>query len=116
MPPGMPRKEAVARREIDAALAASWAVQDAGAINLHAARGVAIREFPLRSGYGTADYLLYVDGKAVGALEAKPEGATLTGVEPQAAKYGDGLPGFVPAWYQPLPFLYISTGTETRFT
>jgi hypothetical protein len=31
-------------------------------MNLDAARGVAIREFPLRSGHGFADYLLYVDG------------------------------------------------------
>ena len=40
--------EAKARVEIDAALvAAGWAVQDRRAVNLHAARGVAVREFPL---------------------------------------------------------------------
>ena len=36
------------------------------------------RNFPLTSGYGFADYLLYVDGKAAGIIEAKKEGVTLT--------------------------------------
>ena len=56
--------EQQARAEIDRLLqAAGWAVQSADAVNLHAARGVALREFPLESGHGYADYLLYVDGK-----------------------------------------------------
>jgi type I restriction enzyme R subunit len=109
--------EARARARIDAALeAAGWAVQDRKAVNLGAARGVAIREFPLRTGYGEADYLLFADGQAVGIVEAKPEGATLTGVEPQSEKYGAGLPAQLDAPVQPLPFLYQSTGVETRFT
>ena len=33
---------------------------------------VAVREFPLKP--GPVDYLLYVDGKAMGVVEAKPEG------------------------------------------
>jgi len=68
---------------------------------------VAIREFPL-PGYGFADYLLYVDGKAVGVIEAKKEGVTLTGVETQSEKYTQGLPAGLPAglprWGNPLPF------------
>ncbi len=60
--------------------AAGWHVCDAFAANIHAACGVAIRRFPL-PGYGFADYLLYVDGKAAGVIEAKKEGVTLTGVE-----------------------------------
>jgi type I restriction enzyme R subunit len=83
---------------------------------VHAARGVALREFPLRRGHGFADYLLYVAGQAVGVAEAKREGSSLTGVEVQAARYSDGLPAPVPARVRPLPFLYLSTGTETRFT
>ena len=76
-----------ARETIDAALeAAGWAVQDRDAMNLYAAPGVAVREFALASGHGFADYLLFVDGKAVGVLEAKPEGHTLTGVEPQSRR------------------------------
>ncbi len=81
--------------------------------HLHAAQGVAIREFPLTTGF--ADYLLFVDRKAVGALEAKPVGFTLTGVEPQAGKYAHGLPHGLPAPQKPLPFLYLSTGAKTRF-
>ena len=43
--------------------------------------GVASREFVLNTGYGFADYLLYIDGKAAGVIEAKKEGAIFTGVE-----------------------------------
>src|SRR5207244_10036415 len=46
----------------------------------------------------------------------KREGETLTGVEVQAEKYAAGLPDVIPAPYRPLPFLYQSTGIETRFT
>ena len=113
----MPGPEALAREAIDAALAAAgWAVQDFAALNLHAARGVAVREFPLAPGYGFADYLLYVDAQAAGVIEAKKAGTTLSGVEPQAVKYADGLPPALPAPVRPLPFLYQSTGDETWFT
>ncbi|MDH5539535.1 MAG: DEAD/DEAH box helicase family protein, partial [Rhizobacter sp.] len=106
-----------ARAEIDRLLqAAGWAVQDVAAANLHAAHGVAIREFPLNPGHGFADYLLYVDGKACGVIEAKKQGATLTGVEAQSARYAQGLPASLPAWRRPLPFSYESTGIETHFT
>lgn len=67
--------EARARVRIDEMLtAAGWAVQDARAVNLGAARGVAVREFVLKPPHGRADYLLYVDGEAVGVVEAKKEG------------------------------------------
>lgn len=97
-------------------LAAGWAVQDIADVHLHAARGVAIREFPLNPGHGFADYLLYVDGKACGVVEAKKPGTTLTGVEIQSAHYLQGLPAGLPAWRRPLPFAYESTGIETHFT
>ncbi len=64
--------EEQARQIIDDALKqAGWDVQDIHSVNVRVARGVAIREFPLQAGYGTADYLLYVNGKAAGVLEAK---------------------------------------------
>jgi type I restriction enzyme R subunit len=111
-----PQPEQQARGNIDVLLeAAGWHVCDASAANIHAARGVAIREFPL-PGYGFADYLLYVDGKAAGVIEAKKEGVTLTGVETQSDKYTKGLPAGLPRWGSPLPFAYQSTGIETRFT
>ena len=70
-----PQPEQQAREKIDQLLsAAGWLVCDAAAANIHAARGVAIREFPL-PGHGFADYLLYVDGKAADVIEAKKEGA-----------------------------------------
>ena len=59
-------------------------------MNISAGLGVAVREFPLKTGF--ADYLLYGNCKALGAIEAKPEGHTLTGVELQSAKYTTGLP------------------------
>jgi type I restriction enzyme R subunit len=109
--------EADAREEIDRALVASgWLVQDLAAVNLYAGSGVAVREVPLAPGHGVADYLLYADGQAVGVVEAKRVGETLTGVEVQSEKYGAGLPAGIPAPVRPLPFLYQSTGVETRFT
>jgi hypothetical protein len=72
-----PEPKKVARETIDKLLTqAGWLVCDASQVNIHAARGVAIREFPL-PGHGFADYLLYIDGKAAGVIEAKKEGTTL---------------------------------------
>jgi hypothetical protein len=85
--------EARARQNIDQLLTeASWIVQSREDANLAAGRGIAIREFPMKPGFGEADYLLYVDTQAVGVVEAKKEGSTLTGFEIQTAKYSDGLP------------------------
>src|SRR4051812_44358748 len=89
----MPKPVEIARRQIDDALAkAGWTVQDADAANVHAGRGMALREFPLGAGHGFADYLLFVDAKAAGVVEAKKVGTTLTGVETQSEKYSAGLP------------------------
>lgn len=61
-----------ARAHIDWALEqAGWKAQDYKSAHLHAGRGVVLRNFPLAIGYGFADYLLYVDGKAAGIIEAK---------------------------------------------
>ena len=111
------KPEDEAREEIDRMLRdAGWAVQDAAKANIHASRGVALRNFSLKPGHGFADYLLYVDGSAAGVVEAKKQGATLTGVEIQSAKYSEGLPTHLPARVRPLPFCYQSTGVETHFT
>ncbi|MFO1405605.1 MAG: type I restriction-modification enzyme R subunit C-terminal domain-containing protein [Azonexus sp.] len=112
-----PQPEQQAREEIDRLLAAAgWVVADVAQANIRAARGIALREFPLDAGHGFADYLLYVDGRAAGVIEAKKQGATLSGVEVQSARYAQGLPAGLPAWRRPLPFLYESTGIETHFT
>ena len=107
--------EQKARLKIDRMLEqCGWIVQDYREMNISAGPGVAIREFPLKT--GEADYLLYAAGKAIGVVEAKPEGYTLTGVEMQSAKYSIGFPENLPCWAMPLPFAYESTGTITQFT
>jgi type I restriction enzyme, R subunit len=110
-------REAKARKKIDAQLAvAGWIVQGKDEIDVHAARGVAIREFVLEKPHGRVDYLLFLDGRPVGVIEAKPEGTTLVEVETQSGKYVDGLPEWMEPLVYPLPFIYESTGAETRFT
>lgn len=111
----MANPEELARQRIDKMLnAAGWLVQDRKSMNISAGPGIAVREFMLSS--GQADYLLYVNGKAIGVVEAKAEGHTLSGVELQSAKYTSGLPAGIPAYSRPLPFGYESTGVETFFT
>jgi type I restriction enzyme R subunit len=106
-----------ARENIDRLLTeAGWIVQSRNETNISAGRGIAIREFPLKTGYGEADYLLYVDSVPTGVVEAKKEGATLTGYEIQTEKYSVGLPPELKPARKPLPFCYQSTGVETRFT
>src|SRR6266540_3960180 len=110
----MPTPEDLARVNIDKLLTScGWAIQDMSELNRYAGLGVAVREFPLQT--GEADYLLFVDGKAMGVIEAKPEGTTLSGVAEQAASYVVGLPANIPHVTLPLPFQYESTGVETLF-
>lgn len=69
-----------ARQKIDKLLRdAGWTIQDKRQTNLSPSRGVAVREFSLKSGHGEADYLLFVDASPLGVVEAKREGDTLTG-------------------------------------
>lgn len=109
-----------ARQRIDALLReAGWVIQDMREIDLAAARGVAVREFPTAS--GPTDYLLFVDSKALGTIEAKKEGETLLGVETQADRYSAGFAETVktrpvPHVRLPLPVHYLTTGVETLFT
>ena len=107
--------EQKARQQIDRQLEqAGWIVQDYAQMHITAGLGVAVREFPLKTGF--ADYLLYAHAKAIGSVEAKPEGFGLMGVAEQSTKYSIGLPKSLPNWEVPLPFAYESTGTECRFT
>jgi type I restriction enzyme R subunit len=99
---------------------AGWVVQDRKDLNLFAGQGVAVREVIMAKGHGRADYLLYVDQKAVGVIEAKPQGTTLSGVEWQSAMYADGLPTEVRLKAITkdgrLPFVFEASGSETHFT
>ena len=110
----MSTPEARARDLIDRQLeAAGWLLQHREEFNRRAARGVAVREFPLPA--GEADYLLFVDGRAAGVIEAKKAGTTLSGSAEQSEKYLAQLPEHLDAWADPLPFGYESTGIETLF-
>ena len=75
--------------------------------------GIAVREVPTLT--GPADYVLFLDRKACAVLEEKPEGVTLLGTGPQAADYAAHAPADYPHWGDPLPFTYLSTGSETLF-
>lgn len=108
------KPEARARQEIDKLLElAGWIVQDLKELNLGANLGIAVREFPLKSGF--ADYLLFIDRNAVGVVEAKPVGTTLSGVAEQTALYMSEIPDNLPHVKEPLPFGYETTGVETFF-
>lgn len=103
-----------ARVEIDRLLiAAGWEIQDRKEFDRTAALGVAVREFAL--GQDEADYLLFVDGKAAGVVEAKAKGHTLSGVAEQSEKYMSRLPDHLARWRDTLVFDYESTGEETIF-
>lgn len=108
------KPEEKARLKIDELLkTAGWTIQDFTQLNLRASLGVAVRDFPLRRGF--ADYLLFVDKKAFGVVEAKPQGTTLSGVSEQSEGYLHSLPQDYPRVADPLPFAYESTGVETFF-
>ena len=107
--------EQIARDNIDKLLEASgWIIQKKKQINLSAGLGVAVTEY--QTEIGPADYVLFVDGKPVGVIEAKKEeeGARLTVHEDQSEDYANSKLKYLNN--DPLPFVYESTGTLTRFT
>src|SRR5258708_31982673 len=108
--------EQKARDKIDALLAeAGWKVQPAKKIDFNAGLGIAVREY--QTDVGPVDYALFVDKKAVGVIEAKPEewGYRITTVEEQSSGYASAKFKWVNN-KEPLPFVYESTGVITRFT
>lgn len=113
-----PLNEVQARVKIDAMLAdAGWLVQDRDDLNPLAGRGVAVREFTLAS--GRADYVLYVDGRIVGVIEAKREGDHLSSALVQNERYAKGVlkEHSLAVWREsePFAFRYATTGAETYF-
>jgi len=110
----MTTPEQQARAKLDTLLqAAGWVVQDRKDFNRNAALGVAVREFQLAA--GPCDYLLFLDGKAAGVIEAKKSGVTLSGVAEQSEKYMLELPAHLARWDTRLLLDYESTGDETFF-
>jgi type I restriction enzyme, R subunit len=108
--------EQLARDNIDALLRQSgWVIQNKNQLNLNDGSGQAVREY--QTDTGPADYILFVDRKPVGVIEAKAEhhGHRITAVEDQTAEYAIAKLKWVKD-NTPLPFLYESTGVITRFT
>lgn len=108
--------EEIARQQIDEKLTqAGWLVQDRKEFDRFAGIGVACREFVMEDGT-EADYLLFVDGKAAGVIEAKKAGIVLSGIENQSKGYSCHLPAYVKHYQLPLPYIYESNGSEIFFT
>lgn len=106
--------EQIARDDIDRQLrSCGWVIQDKSGINLNASLGVAIREYQTA---GPADYVLFVEGKPVGVIEAKreEEAETLTVHEEQVEGYAKAKLKYLNN--EILPFVYLSTGSLTRLT
>jgi type I restriction enzyme R subunit len=115
---GLPA-EAQARVKIDADLKlAGWIIQDRAEMNLSAGVGIAVREVPMAD--GRVDYLLYLNQKIVGVVEAKPAGTTLAEVHHQAMKYAAGLTAGQKlnaiTVKGLLPFVYEASSTELYFS
>lgn len=106
--------EQESREAIDAMLvAAGWLVQNRKHLNLHAGPGVALCETDVDGGF--ADYMLFVDAKAIGVLEAKATKVPLGGVSEESAIYATAATQDFQRWAPVLPFTYESNGEEFRF-
>lgn len=107
--------EQIARDKIDAMLVvAGWSVQDHTLPDLNASLGVALREYPTST--GPTDYLLIVDKKPCGLIEAKKFalGYNLADVEKQSEDYANAELKIYGNKYR-IRFIYESTGIITRF-
>ena len=116
------KDEAKTRLDIDSLLKqCGFVLQDRAEFNRFAKAenssisAVAVREFLMSDG-SEADYLLFIEGKACGVIEAKKEGVTLSGIHTQAMHYATHLPNSLQAWQNPLPFIYESNASEIYFT
>ncbi len=108
--------EQAARDTIDMMLErAGWKVQSKNKIDFSAGLGIAVREY--QTDVGPVDYVLFIDKKPVGVVEAKPEhhGHNITTVEEQSATYATAKLKWANNQAS-LPFVYESTGVLTRFT
>ena len=105
-----------ARDNIDRMLErAGWTVQSKSKVDFSAGLGIAVREY--QTDVGPADYVLFVDKKPAGVVEAKREdwGHKITTVEEQSTAYAAANLKWLNNT-EPLRFVYESTGVLTRFT
>ena len=108
--------EQEARVVIDEKLEQSgWVVQNVAQLNLGAALGVAVREFPTST--GPVDYALFIDGDPVGVIEAKKSsvGENITVVEEQSARYATSSFKWINREYT-IRFAYEATDKLIKFT
>ena len=89
------KPEEKARQQIDDQLRAAGTVQTRDEADLGVARGIAVGEFPLTAGF--ADYMLFMDRRPIGVVEAKAVGNTLSAEQPQTHQLGDPGAARVPA-------------------
>ena len=116
MPSDNQTPEQAARDKIDEQLSnAGWIVQDHNKIDFSAGLGIAAREY--QTDVGPADYVLFIDKKPAGVVEAKREdwGHKITMVEEQSTAYAAANLKWINN-REPLPFVYETTGVLTRFT
>jgi type I restriction enzyme, R subunit len=107
--------EQIARDKIDMMLIASgWIVQPKTKINLDAGLGIAVTEY--QTEIGPADYVLFVNKKPVGIIEAKrkEEAVHFSEHETQTEGYASAKLKYIDN--QKLAFGYESTGEITKFT
>lgn len=109
------KPEEQARVLIDEKLAeAGWAVITRSQFS-NQENALAVEE-ALTKGNHEADYLLFLDGKAIGVLEAKKKDNSLGNVvAEQTAKYSAGALPWYQTWANPLPFLFMSNGDVLMF-
>lgn len=107
--------EQIARDVIDDLLQqAGWVIQSKAKIDFSAGLGVAVREY--QTDAGPADYVLFINRKPVGIIEAKreKEGVNLTKVEEQSVRYANAKLKYLNN--EPLVYVYETTGIVTHFT
>jgi type I restriction enzyme R subunit len=107
--------EQKAREQIDAELIkCGWIIQDKSRINLSEGIGIAVCEY--QTDVGPADYVLFVNRRPVGIIEAKraEEGVHISIHEDQSEGYARAKLKY--CQNDPLPFIYESTGEITKFT
>lgn len=107
--------EQIARDVIDDLLQqAGWVIQSKAKIDFSAGLGVAVREY--QTDAGPADYVLFINRKPVGIIEAKreEEGVNLTTVEEQSVRYANAKLKYLNN--EPLVYVYETTGIVTHFT
>jgi type I restriction enzyme R subunit len=105
--------EQIARDNIDKQLTAcGWVIQSIKQVNLNAGIGVAVKEY--LTDVGPADYVLFVEGKPCGVIEAKreEEGHRMNVHEGQASAYANAKLKHLKN--EPLPFVSCFVQWDTQ--